>query len=438
MLKKTVLVSSLSGLRSALAAAKGGEIIELTQGSYGNLDLGRYQFDDPVTIKGGTFSSVALRAVKGIHLDGAQVNVPASAMVDSNSQAVRIWGSSDVAFINSRVVGGLATNGVSQSSRVLDGTGNVIGLPAGVGVYVGFSSNITVANSDISLFHKGVLMYGGDNITIANNKIHDLRTTPISGTVPNNLTITGNHTWNSTPWNYGADGDHGDRIHIWTNKTPTSGLVITNNVLEQGTGAPMLGILIDDLSNNLGFNDVVITGNRLVDGHHLGITLANVSGGVLTNNTLTWSGSGTLANNAPQIYVKDNSNALYISGNIAPLWLGDGTSDVQVINHTGITKEATTLTAEQRDSISFDFKVVTTSSTAKLSEGVSDLTFVGSGDFSGTGNRLANRITGGSGNDVLVGDGGADILNGGLGNDSYYIDNTAQTIIDSGGVDTIY
>jgi Ca2+-binding RTX toxin-like protein len=83
--------------------------------------------------------------------------------------------------------------------------------------------------------------------------------------------------------------------------------------------------------------------------------------------------------------------------------------------------------------------------------------FTGSGDFAGTGNTLANRVTGGAGNDVLLGLGGndtliggagADTLNGGAGADSvaggagddtYVLDDALDRITElaAGGVDTV-
>lgn len=68
---------------------------------------------------------------------------------------------------------------------------------------------------------------------------------------------------------------------------------------------------------------------------------------------------------------------------------------------------------------------------------VENLTFTGSGGFTGTGNALANRITGGDGNDFLNGGGGADTLYGGAGNDTYAVDNTGDRLEDTGGVDTV-
>ena len=84
--------------------------------------------------------------------------------------------------------------------------------------------------------------------------------------------------------------------------------------------------------------------------------------------------------------------------------------------------------------------VFTDSNTFKLAANVENLTFTGTGDFAGTGNGLANTITGGSGNDTINAGGGDDtinagtgddILNGGAGNDIF--------IFDIGfGQDTIY
>jgi Ca2+-binding RTX toxin-like protein len=46
--------------------------------------------------------------------------------------------------------------------------------------------------------------------------------------------------------------------------------------------------------------------------------------------------------------------------------------------------------------------------TYTLADNVENLTFIGTGAFTGTGNRLSNVITGGAGADILTGGGGAD------------------------------
>ncbi len=57
----------------------------------------------------------------------------------------------------------------------------------------------------------------------------------------------------------------------------------------------------------------------------------------------------------------------------------------------------------------------------RLSANVENLMYTGSGAFSGWGNELDNRITGGAGDDILRGMGGNDVIDGGTGNDSLYL-----------------
>lgn len=93
--------------------------------------------------------------------------------------------------------------------------------------------------------------------------------------------------------------------------------------------------------------------------------------------------------------------------------------------------------------------VYTSLSIFELGANVEGLKFIGSGNFSGTGNDLANKLRGGSGADTLYGgDGddrlyaraGADLMFGGLGNDHYYVGDSGDQVIEAAdeGIDTIY
>ena len=68
-----------------------------------------------------------------------------------------------------------------------------------------------------------------------------------------------------------------------------------------------------------------------------------------------------------------------------------------------------------------------------LGDNVENLTFIGAGDFSGTGNDLANTITGGGGNDTLDGGAGIDRLVGGAGDDTYLVDDSGDLITEAAG-----
>ncbi|MBB4438512.1 Ca2+-binding RTX toxin-like protein [Rhizobium esperanzae] len=83
--------------------------------------------------------------------------------------------------------------------------------------------------------------------------------------------------------------------------------------------------------------------------------------------------------------------------------------------------------------------VRTALSSYTLSNNVENLIYTGSASFTGTGNALANSITGGAGNDVLDGGAGADTLIGGAGDDTYVVDNASDNVAEnaSAGTDTV-
>ncbi len=344
------ITANQGNFTARFATLKSGDTLLLADGAYGALNLAKVSFTSAVTIKGGTFSSISLAAVKGVTIDSATISYSPSATTTNNSQAVRIWSSSDVTLVNSKITGGLAVNGVAQSAKVLDATGNVLGLPTAKAVVIDFSKNVTIANNDISVFAKGIVFTDAQRLTVKGNDIHDLRTTPISGSVLADVVISGNHTWNSTPWNYGGTGDHGDRIHIWTDDRPATGIVITNNLLEQGKGAPMLGIYLDDNGKGLGFVDAYIARNTVIDGQGQGMRLENVSGTVY-DNTLKWSGSGNAWNNTPRIQITGGSHDIQFIANKANVAVDASAHDLAFLNHTGSFMKGAGLSAAAMASV---------------------------------------------------------------------------------------
>ena len=61
---------------------------------------------------------------------------------------------------------------------------------------------------------------------------------------------------------------------------------------------------------------------------------------------------------------------------------------------------------------------------------IETLTYTGTSDFKGTGNRGDNAITGGIGNDTLDGLTGADTLTGGKGNDVFVVDDEGDVVVE--------
>ncbi|MGE5548429.1 MAG: beta strand repeat-containing protein [Solirubrobacterales bacterium] len=75
--------------------------------------------------------------------------------------------------------------------------------------------------------------------------------------------------------------------------------------------------------------------------------------------------------------------------------------------------------------------------TFTLAKNVENLTYTGTGAFKGTGNELANTITGSTGADVLSGGKGADLLVGGNGNDQLKGEDDNDTLVGGLGDDTL-
>ncbi|WP_455272861.1 beta strand repeat-containing protein [Rhizobium herbae] len=173
----------------------------------------------------------------------------------------------------------------------------------------------------------------------------------------------------------------------------------------------------------LGAGNISGTGNAL-NNVITGNTGANVLNGGAGNDTLNGGGGADNMRGGAgnDVYVVDNA-ADIVNESIA------GSNGLDTV----------------RSAISFSL-----ANTARVFGAVENLTLLGTGSLSGTGNALnnvligntgANILNGGAGNDTLNGGGGADNMRGGAGNDVYVVDNASdvvnESIAGSNGVDTV-
>jgi len=473
----TIIVSDAKSLTAALSTAKGGDIIKLAGGEYGDFSIKGKIFATDITImsaskdKPAEFNTLTVSGSDGINFIDITVDFTPSATTLSFSSAVKISGSTDITFTGGRIEGGPAINGVTQDALELDKTGNVIGMPAGRGLTIENSKEITIENVDISQFHRGMVLSNSSDLVIKNNDIHNLRTSPIVGGGLNRVTIEGNHLSETQPFRWGSV-DHADFIHIWTSDSqtaPSTDIKIINNVIEQGDGEAILGIYLDDNANAMGFSNATISNNLIMNGNGQGLRLENVFNSKVTDNTLLQTSGAS--NDAPGIKITKGSHDLDVGGNFTAYVATDAgavnlnlhdnaivqsaskldagyysLTDIDAVDdlapaaaHDYISSLVSSWTATDNSETTFDVsKIVTQDTSVDLKVGASlasgDTVVGGRGNDTLTGRGGHDTLVGGAGNDFLSGAGGHDVLAGGTGADSF---NLAGDYPTAGGYDTI-
>jgi Ca2+-binding RTX toxin-like protein len=175
-------------------------------------------------------------------------------------------------------------------------------------------------------------------------------------------------------------------------------------------GAYVLGANVENLVFT-GAGNFAGAGNELANG---------ITGGT-GNDTLSGLGGNDTLNGAA------GADAL----------IGGLGNDTYIVDNAGDT--VTELAGQGTDAVR------TTLTSYTLGANLESLVFIGAGNFAGTGNELANGITGGAGSDTLIGLGGSDTLNGaagadnlvgGLGNDIYIVDNAGDAVTEAAGEGT--
>ncbi|HPU15492.1 MAG TPA: calcium-binding protein, partial [Polymorphobacter sp.] len=165
--------------------------------------------------------------------------------------------------------------------------------------------------------------------------------------------------------------------------------------------------------------DLTITGVRAFAG------TGNELDNVITGNDAANALSGLAGNDT---LVGNGGNDTLDGGSGADAMTGGSGDDLYRIDDSGDV--ITELLNEGTDSVQTVLNSLT------LVVHVENLTFTGTGDFAGTGNNLANSITGGAGNDLLDGGTGIDKLTGGAGNDSYRVDDSFDVVVEKSGAGT--
>ena len=208
------------------------------------------------------------------------------------------------------------------------------------------------------------------------------------------------------------------------------------NVLDGGGGA--------DVMRGGGGNDTYIVddaGDTVVEfaGEGTDTVRSSVSHTLAANvENLVLTGTGAISGTGNELAnaITGNSGDNLIDGGAgADTMTGGAGNDTYLVDNAGDRILETTGGGTDEIRVAASLSSFSLASSAN----VENLTYEGSGNFTGTGNSLANTITGGAGSDTLSGGAGADTLIGRAGDDIYIVDNTGDVVVEQAGegIDTV-
>ncbi|WP_430735930.1 calcium-binding protein, partial [Pseudomonas viridiflava] len=141
-----------------------------------------------------------------------------------------------------------------------------------------------------------------------------------------------------------------------------------------------------------------------------------------------------LTGNASNNILTGNAGANVLNGGLgADTLIGGQGNDIYVIDNTldVITEDSLAGT----DTV--NVAIATAGSSYTLGENLENATLTNAVAFNLTGNELDNILIGNAAANRIDGGAGADLMNGGAGNDTYVVDDIADQIIDTAGIDTV-
>ncbi len=324
----TITVSSTAALYAALAKATGGEVIQLTAGSYGALDLGPKSgfdvtFPSNVTItsadplRPATFSAVSLNSVANLTLDKVVFDYDFKAGDPTFRAPFTITGGDRVTVTNSTFDGDVAS-GISVAAN---------GYGSGYALFVRGTTNVTVSNNEMHNFMRGLVVDDSTGVKITGNDISGIRSDGMDFSRVKGVLIEGNtlHDFRASP----TSGDHCDMIQFFTGTTttPSTDIVIRGNILDIGNGTPTHSIFMGNevvasglAGSEMNYRNVTIEQNVITNAHMNGISVGQTTGLNIRNNSVLHSDGAKVDGvdsgvEIPAILVAQGSTSVVITNN---------------------------------------------------------------------------------------------------------------------------
>lgn len=294
-------------LAAVAGSAHGGDTIVLTPGPPAAVLIRGRSYSPALTITSAdpknpaVLGGLQLTEVTGLRLVNVDVHQAASADVKHSSPAVFIQSSHGIEVVGAHISG-------SKSEDE--------GLYLGKAISLLDSDHITIKDSEIFGFFKGVSFADVSDSSLENSDLHHTRTSPINGGGDlQRVRIVNNHIHDIIPDH--AHGDHSDGIHFFTKNSlkPIDGMVIADNQMELSDAAGTLGINLEGTPPPSGFINVKVTGNTLRWNNNQGITTNWVQSGEFKNNVLTPAPGLDSPSHAPGFVFRNSGPDVVVSGN---------------------------------------------------------------------------------------------------------------------------
>ena len=162
----------------------------------------------------------------------------------------------------------------------------VDGVAGGYPIYVLSSQNIAITRVTTRGGLRGMQIADSDGVTALDADCADFRAVAIGGGGNNDLTIDGLQSRNAISKSW-PNGDHGDHIHLWTDKArgPSKNIAIRNSTMMDASGNPIMGISIQTTGGHY-FDGVVLENNLIVGANSQAMRLENIRNGRIARNAL--------------------------------------------------------------------------------------------------------------------------------------------------------
>ena len=340
-------VSDAAGLKAALAAATGGETIQLAAGNYGSLIL--KDFHVPVTIVGdpaapAVLTGLGLDNVEGLTLDGLTFDYV-------YQPGTGIW----VEFAKIQASRHITLRNLVIDGDVASGTGTAAdGAATGRGLRIAASDDVVLENSEVRSFWKGSMIAGSTNVVLRGNDFHSMRSDTLTLSQLNGILIENNHFHDREK---GPDTDHPDFIQAEsrTATTPLSNVTIRGNLFDIGEGDPSQTIFLANeavskgAGPELAFRNITVEDNVILNGHTNAIYVGATDGLVVRNNTLLHAGPEGAEETAtgvaiPAIRISSQATHVTVTGNVTGNLVGPaGQPDWEVSNNFIVQNNASEL-----------------------------------------------------------------------------------------------